>query len=138
MAAEDRIHGKNGLISMDPLGAEAVAPVASLNKWDLNLDTEKVRVTCFEDPNHVYVQGRPDVKGTYAGDFDPADGLIIFDMASGDAKPTLHLTPTTLVPTVMFGGRALMDAKITVDANGAVTVGGAFVAAGPWTLPTAA
>jgi hypothetical protein len=38
----------------------------------------------------------------------------------------------------MFSGKGLMDGKISVDANGAITIGGSFVANGPWVLPSAA
>jgi len=138
MAAPDRIHGKNGEMKMDPSGGVTAVTVASINKWDLDMSTEKVKVTCFGDPNHVYVQGLPDIKGTYAGDFDPADGLVIFDVAFGTVQPTLELLPSSLLPLIKFSGKALLDTKIAVDASGAVTIGGAFVAAGPWTIPASA
>jgi hypothetical protein len=139
MAATDRLHGKNGAIKMDPTGVGGVTAVlvASLNKWDLDLATDKVKVTCFQDTNQVYVAGLPDVKGTYAGMYDPADGLVIFDVISGSVAPYLEMIPDFATPTVMFSGRGLLDGKISVDSNGAITIGGAFVANGPWVLPSA-
>lgn len=140
MAAIDRLHGKRGLIKMDPTGVGGVAAVAvaSLNKWDLDIDKEQVKVTCFLDTNHIYVDGLPDLKGSYAGFFDPADGLIIFDVILGTVKPYLELLPNNLDPTIFFGGRANIGGKISVDAGGAVTIGGSITAAGPWVLPSAA
>jgi hypothetical protein len=139
MAAEDRIHGSRGQVQMDPDGGVALVAVASLNKWDLDISKDHVKVTCFEDLNHIYVDGLPDIKGSYGGFFDPADGLVIFDVILGTVKPALRLLPDRIDnPGIYFGGRATMDGKITVDANGGVSVGGAFVAAGNWTLPSAA
>jgi hypothetical protein len=141
MAADDRLHGKNGRILLDPTGAGGVLalPVASINKWDLDMSTDKVKVTCFGDPNQVYVQGLPDVKFTWAGEYDPADGLIIFDAMVAAVKPYVGLVADFVgAPTVIYGGKSLLDGKISVDANGAITTSGSGVAAGAWTLPTAA
>src|SRR5580765_86136 len=140
MAATDRIHGKNGAIKMDPtgVGGPTAVIVASLNKWDLDMAKDHVKVTCFQDTNHVYVDGLPDLKGTYGGCYDPADGLVIFDVIGGSVAPYLEMIPDLGDAVHLFSGRGLMDGKITVDANGAVTIGGSFVANGPWTLPGAA
>lgn len=138
MAATDRLHGKGGQVKMDPAGGASVVTVASLNKWDLDMSTDKENVTAFGDTNKVYVQGLPDLKGTYGGWYDPADGLVIFDVISGTVAPTLQLFPNIATPLVLFEGRAFLDGKITVDSNGAISIGGSFVAAGPWTLPSAA
>jgi hypothetical protein len=140
MAAEDRLHGSRGQILMNPLGTAGVGalPVASLNKWDLSLDKDQVKVTCFGDTNQVYVEGLPDIKGTYGGFYDPADGLVIFDVIFGTVKPYLGLVPSSLTPDVLFGGKANLSGKISVDANGAITIGGGITAAGAWTLPSAA
>lgn len=137
MAAVDRLHGAHGQVKMDPLGTTTPVVVASLNSWDLDMATDKVPVTAFGDPNKVYVQGLPDIKGSYGGFYDPVDGLVIFSVVFGTAKPALELYPDAAQTTKKFAGRALMDSKISVSSDGAVTVGGSFVAAGPWTFPTA-
>ena len=140
MAATDRLHGKSGAVKMDPtgVGGATAVVVASLNKWDLDLAKDHVKVTCFGDLNQVYVDGLPDVKGSYAGMYDPADGLVIFDVIGGTVAPYLEMIPDIATPDVAFTGRGLMDGKISVDANGAITIGGTFVANGPWVMPTAA
>lgn len=135
MAAVDRMHGAHGQVKMDPAGGASPVIVASLNKWDLDMSTDKVKVTAFGDTNQIYVQGLPDIKGTYAGWYDPVDGHAIFDAAFGTAKPALELYPTSL-DTKKFSGRAILDSHISVDANGGVAINGSFVAAGAWTLPT--
>lgn len=137
MAAEDRIHGSHGQVLLDPTGGSTLVPVASLNKWDLDIAKDHVKVTCFGDLNQVYVDGLPDIKGSYGGFYDPADGLVIFDVILGVVKPSLELRPYDADAVNVFAGRATIDGKISVDANGAVSVGGSFVAAGNWTLPSA-
>lgn len=138
MAAEDRMHGAHGQVKMDPTGGATAVVVASLNKWELDMKTDKVKVTAFGDPNQVYVQGLPDVSGTYGGWFDPVDGLELFGVVFGTAKPYLELYPSddVAMAAIKWAGKGLLDSKITVDANGGVAVSGAFVAAGPWTYPT--
>jgi hypothetical protein len=138
MAAIDRIHGKSGQIKMDPtgVGGATAVLVASLDKWDLDMSKALVDVTAFQDANHVYVMGLPDIKGTVGGLYDPVDGLVIFSVIFGTVAPYFELYPTSLGTTPpKFSGRGWLDGKISVPANGAVTITGAFAAAGPWTHP---
>lgn len=137
MAAEDRLHGSGGQVKMDPTGGSTAVAVAGLDKWELDMSKEHVRVTAFLDPNHVYVDGLPDIKGSYGGWFDPVDGLDVFAVIFGTAKPYLELYPNAADVDIKWTGKGLVDGKISVDANGGVAVSGSFVAAGPWTFPTA-
>jgi hypothetical protein len=136
MAATDRHHGKSGVVEMDITGGSTLVPVVSLDYWDLDMTTQKVKVTAFEDPNEVYVIGRPDLKGTYKGWYDSVGGMVIFDAIQSPTAVALKLLPVSTDTTKAFAGKGWMDGKITVDSNGAVAVNGTFVAAGPWTLPT--
>jgi hypothetical protein len=139
MAAVDRLHGKNGAVKMDPtgVGGATAVVVASLDKWDLDMAKDHVKVTCFQDANQIYVDGLPDIKGSFGGVYDPVDGLGIFDVIFGTVAPFLELLPNLATATVKFGGRGLVDGKITVDSKGAITISGSFVASGPWTHPSA-
>lgn len=133
MASTDRIHGSSGSVSMDPTGGTSVVALASISKWSLDMSKDKVDVTSFGDTNKVYVIGLPDIKGAFGGFWDKsAQGLAIFDAAIGTIAVYLNLIPSTLFPTYLWKGLAYLDAKIDVDAKGAVTIGGSFVAAGPW------
>jgi len=136
MAAEDRLHGSGGEMQMDPAGGSALVTVASINAYDIDLAKDQAKVTCFRDTNQVYVEGLPDIKGTYKGCYDPAEGLVIFGVIFGTVKPTLRFLPNYLTPLVYFGGKGNVSGKISVDASGAITIGGGFTAAGPWTLPS--
>jgi hypothetical protein len=133
MAAADRIHGAHGSVMVDPTGGATPVAVASLNKWSLSMATDKVDVTCFLDPNRIYVQGLPDVKGSIAGMYDKTD-LTLFEVAMGTVAAMLKLTPSTLSPTYFWTGLAWLDASIDVAVDGAVTIAGEFSAAGPWTM----
>jgi hypothetical protein len=136
MAATDRHHGKSGIVQMDVTGGATPVAVASLEYWDLDMATQKVKVTAFEDPNEIYVIGRPDIKGTYKGWYDSVDGMVIFEAIQSAVAPALKLLPVATDTTKAFAGKGWMDGKITVDSKGAVAINGTFVAAGPWTLPT--
>jgi hypothetical protein len=136
MPATDRNHGQYGQVLADPTGGATAVQLVSLNKWDLDLSTDKQKVTCFEDPNHVYVQGKPDIKGSFAGEYDKsAAGLILFDMILGTVAPFFKMIPNRLSATQFFSGKGWIDGKISVDSNGGVTTSGAFVAADAWTTP---
>jgi hypothetical protein len=135
MAAKDRHHGKGGQVLMDVTGGPTPVAVASLDYWDLDMARQKVKVTAFEDPNEVYVIGRPDLKGTYKGWYDSVDGLVLFDAMQSAVAPSLKLLPDKATVTNAFAGPGWLDGKIAVDSNGGVAVSGSFVAAGPWTLP---
>jgi hypothetical protein len=136
MAASDRIHGSHGSVKIDKTGGALAVDVASLNKWSLSMATDKVDVTCFGDTNKIYVQGLPDVKGSIAGFWDKTDRTM-FEIAMGTVSALLKLAPSTLDPTYLFSGLAWLDASIDVSADGAVSISGDFVAAGPWAMEPA-
>jgi hypothetical protein len=136
MSATDRHHGKGGVVEMDVTGGATPIAVASLDYWDLDMTTQKVKVTAFEDPNEVYVIGRPDIKGSYKGWYDSVDGMVLFAAIQSAVAPALKLLPVKTDTTKSFSGKGWMDGKITVDSNGGVAMNGTFVAAGPWTLPS--
>jgi len=128
-----RISGAHGQVLADPTGGTTAVAIANLNKWDLNLDTDKIDVTAFQDTNKVYVQGLPDIKGTIGGWWDSAE-LTIFNIALGTVACYLKLVPSSLDATTFFAGKAWLSSAIAVDAKGAVSINGNFVAAGSWAL----
>jgi hypothetical protein len=60
---------------------------------------------------------------------------VLFDAIQSAVAPALKLLPDKATTANAFSGNAWLDGKITVDSNGAVSMNGSFVAAGPWTLP---
>ena len=119
---------------MDPTGGALAVAVASLNKWSLDMARDRADATCFGDTNKVYVQGLPDIKGDIGGIWDETESQVLFGVALGDVAALLKLIPSTLAPTYMFTGLAYLDAGIEVAHDGAITVKGTFVGAGPWTM----
>lgn len=128
-----RIHGSKGQVMADPTGGATAVAIANLNKWDLDLSTDKVDVTAFQDANKVVVTGLPNYAGNLAG-YWASDELTLFHIALGTVAAFLKLIPSSLEATVFFSGKAWVDANIAVDAKGAVTIGGKFAAAGNWAL----
>ena len=120
-----RYHGKQGQVKIGG------AIVLSLNKWNLDLATDKEDVTAFGDSNKVYVQGLKDLKGSVSGWFDSSE-TALFVAADATTPITLELIPVSTT-AIKWAGPAWLDAAIDVPANGPVTVSGDFVAAGPWT-----
>lgn len=130
-----RQHGSLGQVLIDPTGGTAYVAVASLNKWTLDMARDRVDVTAFGDTNKQYVQGLADIKGTFGGFWDPTTTPdAVFDVAMGTTAVGMKLVPSTLTATAFFSGLAFLDAAIDVSADGAVSISGSYVAAGPWAL----
>jgi hypothetical protein len=119
---------------MDPTGGTTTVAVADLNKWTLDMARDQVEVTAFGDVNKQYVLGLPDVQGTYGGWWTSVSSPPLFDVAQGTTAVTLNLVPSTTEPTYFFEGLAYLDASIDVASDGAVSLSGKFVGAGPWAL----
>ncbi len=136
MAAVDRVHGMRGQVKMDKTGGATAVTVASISTWSCSFATDKVDVTCFGDPNKIYVQGLPDVSGSVGGFWDKTDRSL-FEAARGTTACMLELIPNTLDPTYLFTGLAWLDASIEVAVDGAVTISGDWSAAGPWDMQPA-
>jgi hypothetical protein len=132
-----RRHGSTGEIMMDPTGGSTPVTVASLNKWSIDFDRDKEDVTCFGDTNKVYVLGLPDVQGDIEGVWDETTSPDFIRVALGDVPVLLKLIPSMLAPTYFFTGLAYLSTSIECAADGAVTLSGSFVAAGPWTMEPA-
>lgn len=126
-----RYHGGKAVILLSTTGTGTAATAVSLSKWSLDKATDKVEVTAFGDLNKQYVQGLPDVKGSISGWFDSADDAL-FDASESNDGCKLYLYPSSLALSIYHYGPAWLDASIDVDAKGAVSINGSFVAAGSW------
>lgn len=116
------------------LGATAggvAVPVASLSNWSLDYKTDRVDVTSFGDTNKQYVQGLPDIQGSFAGFWDDSDTTV--RQASGTAGVNTYLYPDfTNAPTKYAYGLATVDFSLAADVGDAVKVTGSFGASGNW------
>jgi hypothetical protein len=126
-----RYHGMKGALYGSVTGTGTAAPFVSLSAFTLDMTTDKVEVTAFQDPNKTYVIGLKDISGTLSGWWDSADDSL-FDAADSPDGVKLYLYPATTAASIYFYGPAYLDASINVPATGAVAVSGNFVAAGAW------
>ncbi len=123
--------GRKGRVMMSTTGSGNAVTVTGLNAWSLNKATDKIEVTAFGDANKTYVQGLPDIQGTFGGFWNDTDTTIFTGAASADGVK-LYLYPSTDVLTKYHYGPAWADASMSVDVNGAVTISGSFAANGSW------
>lgn len=126
-----RYHGGKGVVYLSITGSGNAIPTIGLSMWSLDKSTDKSEVTAFGDTNKQYVQGLPDVKGSLSGWFDSADDAL-FDGSESSDGVKLYLYPSSLAPTIYHYGPAYLDASISVDAKGAVSIKGNFIASGNW------
>lgn len=131
--------GRDGSVKWDPTGAGGVTAVeiASITGFKISLKTPKIPVTAFQDTNAVYVQGLPDFSGTVSGWYNSAD-LTLIEAVMLITPGWVELIPHTSEPTFKFSGKAYLDAELDTTVDGAPSLNGELVAAGPWTLPEAA
>lgn len=123
--------GRNGVVMYDAAGITPVE-LLSINEFKISFKTPKTKVTCFGDQNEVYVPGLPDVQGTLNGYWNSAD-VTLFEAAIATVPGLLKLIPNDTEPTFFFTGKAYLDADLDVKVDGAPTVTGTWMAAGPWT-----
>ena len=126
-----RYAGRFGVIYISTTGAGAPSQVLSLNNWTLDRTTDKIEVTCFGDLNKTYVQGLPDVKGTFAGFFDDTE-VKPFDGANSANGINMYLYPSSSAPSKYWYGPAWLDVSMADGVSGAVTISGNFSANGSW------
>lgn len=126
-----RYAGRQGLVYIAPDGTSAAAAVISLNAWSLNRATDKLEVTSFLDANKTYVQGLPDLRGSFGGFWDDAETKL-FAAAASSAAVRMYLYPSQVALTKYAYGLAWLDASIDVPVNDSVKVTSDFVAGGSW------
>ena len=133
-----RIHGKKGNVLLDPTGGATGVALASCDGWELNLEKDRVDVTCFQDENKQSVLGLPSYSGSMSGAWDSATTPEqLFAVIFGDVPAMITLIPNTLEETFLFKGLGNLDGALSVSAKGAVTWSSKFDAAGPWAMEPA-
>lgn len=124
-------HGKRGVIYMSTTGTGTASSVLSLSAWTLNMATDKVETTAFQDANKTYVQGLRDITGTFAGFYNDAETKLFTGAASSDGVK-LYLYPSVDAPTKYAYGPAWVDMSVDTGVAAAVTVTANFAANGAW------
>jgi hypothetical protein len=131
------LSGRYGIVKWDATGLPSPPTpltVISIDSWKLSLKTDYIDVTCFQDPNKIYVQGFRDISGSLTGYWNSTSNVII-QATGATVAGYIELTMNTNEPTFKFGGLAYMDADIDVQAKGAPKLSATFKAAGPFTTP---
>ena len=123
--------GRVGVVYLATTGAGVAANVIKLNAWTINRTTDKIEVTAFGDANKTYVQGLPDLKGTFSGFWDETEAKP-FTGASSTTGVLLYLYPASTAVTKYWYGPAWLDLSMNVPVSGAVTLSGNFAANGSW------
>lgn len=125
--------GRRGVIYLSTTGSGTASSVIKLDKWTLNRSTDKLDVTSFGDANKTYVQGLPDLKGTFSGFWDDTETKPGVGAASADGVK-LYLYPSSDAPTKYCCGPAWLDVSFDTGVASAVTMSGSFAANGSWTV----
>lgn len=136
MPLDQRLHGKNGRIQMDPAGGAALVTLADMDSWSLDMSTDRVDVTAFSDTNKRRVSGLPDFTGDIGGFWNAvaSSSPVYFAAVLAGTPVTLRLIPNILDPTTYFQGLANVDGGVNVSKSGAITTKGKWDAAGNWAI----
>lgn len=126
-----RYHGKSGVVYMSTSGSGNASSVAQISSWSIDRATDKAEVTAFGDTNKVYVQGLPDMKGSFSGFWDDTETKIFTGADSTDGVK-MYLYPSSNASTAYWYGTAWIDAKMDVGVSDSVKVSVDWVAAGAW------
>lgn len=123
--------GRKGVIYLSTTGSGAATNVIKLNSWTLNKTTDKIETTAFGDSNKTYVQGLPDVQGSFSGFWDDTETKPNTAASSSDGCK-IYLYPSSDKTTSYHYGPAWLDVSYEVSVSGAVTVSANFAANGSW------
>lgn len=122
---------RKGVIYISTSGAGVATNVIHISNWTINRTTDKIEVTSFGDLNKTYVQGLPDVKGTFKGFWDDTESKP-FTGAASTTGVNMYLYPSADAPSKFWSGPAWMDLSMDTTVSGAVTINGSFAANGSW------
>lgn len=123
--------GRKGVMYVSTTGTGVATNVLHMSEWTINSATDKIETTSFGDTNKTYVQGLPDLKGTFKGFWDDTESKPFTGAGSSDGVK-LYLYPSADAPTKFWSGPAWLDLSMSVPVSGAVTIDGSFVANGSW------
>lgn len=129
-----KYHGRGGLVYLSTSGTGNATSFANLNAWTLNYNTDKAEVTAFGDANKTYVQGLPDVQGTFTGFWTDDGAANLFTAVASTDGVKLYLYPNSSAITKYAYGPAWIDCSVSTPVSGAVTISASFAANGSWGL----
>lgn len=123
--------GRKGAVYLSTSGSGTATAVIGLTNWSLDRGTDRQESTSFGDVNKTYLQGLPDISGTFEGFWDDTEAKIFGAADSADGSK-LYLYPSLDAPSKYWYGPAWIDASMETDVNDIVKISGSFSANGPW------
>ena len=124
-------HGRQGVIYLSTTGSGNASQVIKMNEWSIDRSTDTVEVTSFGDANKTYVQGLPDLKGTFSGFWDESESKPFTASNSNDGCK-LYLYPASSATSKYWYGPAWLSVSMDVSVSDAVKLAGSFSANGSW------
>jgi len=126
-----RYPARHGAVYIAADGTGVAAALAGAAAWTLDMSTDKVDVTAFNDANKRFVQGLENISGTFSGFWD--DTLdTLYDATQSTDGTKLYLYPSVDVPTKYWYGPAWVDMSVDASVSDAVKFSGSFSANGDW------
>lgn len=127
-----RRHGQHGALYVDiSSGANGAAVLVSvLNDSKRSFVTDTIEVTAYEDPNKVYVAGKPDASATYTGWVDTASDQLWYPSRDGLARKFYDYIDTTNEPNKYWFGTGIFDFAVEQGVSAALSITTNMKAAG--------
>lgn len=107
--------------------------VVGLADWTVDMSNEQIEVTAFGDTNKTYVQGFPDLKGTFSGFWDDTEDAV-WTATQGVVPVYLSIYPSLTASSKYLYGPAWLSASLSAGAKDAVKTSGTFTASESWTI----
>jgi uncharacterized protein YbaR (Trm112 family) len=122
--AASRIHGQHGALYCDVSSAATGSAilVATLNDSKRSFQTATVDVTAYEDPNLVYVAGKPDASTTYTGFLDVNSDQLWYPSRDGVPRKFYDYVDTVGNPNKYWFGTGIFDFGVDQGVSAAVSI----------------
>lgn len=122
--------GRKGRV-MIAASSGGAAVIVGMAEWSLDMTSDRFEVTSFGDANKTYVQGLPDLAGSFSGFWDHLD-TTLFQAARAAGALAMYLYPSEDALGIYWYGLGFVDASISVPVGGPIAISGSFAAAGTW------
>lgn len=121
--------GRNAGIYVATTTGGSATPLTFQNKWSINMESEKIDVTAFQDQTRQYVAGIADAQGDFSGWYDDATAQTLTAAIDGLSRKFYLYPDTVNNPSQYFYGTIFVDFSAESEAQGAVQVSAKWVAA---------
>jgi len=126
-------HAKDAVIYIAEDGSGAAEELLGATEWTLDMQTDTVEVTEFGATNKVYVQGLPDVSGTFSG-FVKEDEDKWFKAQRSTSPVRAYLYWSRLMPSKYAHGTLWLSLSMNNSLSTANEISANFVAGGNWAI----